>query len=57
MQPEIIDEILQEPKIQIAYPSTTIYTKELKDSKWLNAESFKSVPLSDNTIPPKFMHK
>lgn len=49
---EIIDEILAEPNIQIAYPSTTIYTKERKMGADENQEAFKSVRLSDGAIPP-----
>ncbi|WP_299547470.1 mechanosensitive ion channel domain-containing protein [uncultured Helicobacter sp.] len=48
---EIIDEILAEPNIQIAYPSTTIYEgKRQMDSKV--EQSFKAVRVGDGGIPP-----
>ena len=53
---EIIDEILAEPNIQIAYPSTTIYTKEYKMGEGENQEAFKNVRLSDGAIPPASFH-
>ncbi len=52
---EIIDEILQEPNIQIAYPSTTIYEGRQKQlPRKSDNEAFKSVHLkSDGEIPPQ----
>lgn len=52
---EIIDEILQEPNIQIAYPSTTIYEGKQKMLPHKNdKEAFKSVHLkSDGEVPPQ----
>lgn len=54
---EIIDEILQQSDIQIAYPSTTIYEgkqKTLSNEK----ESFKNIPIkSDGEIPPQNFFK
>ncbi|MBX7490351.1 mechanosensitive ion channel domain-containing protein [Helicobacter turcicus] len=46
---EIINEILQEPSIQIAYPSTTVYEgKRKKEHK----EAFKTARVGDGVIPP-----
>ncbi|WP_300667776.1 mechanosensitive ion channel domain-containing protein [Helicobacter sp. UBA3407] len=52
---EIIDEILQEPNIQIAYPSTTIYEGRQKQlPRKSDNKAFKSVHLkSDGEIPPQ----
>ncbi|WP_297809947.1 mechanosensitive ion channel domain-containing protein [uncultured Helicobacter sp.] len=52
---EIIDEILLQPDIQIAYPSTTIYEGKQKNLSHTNEnETFKNVSLkSDGEIPPQ----
>ncbi|TLD87800.1 mechanosensitive ion channel domain-containing protein [Helicobacter sp. MIT 05-5294] len=52
---EIIDEILNQPDIQIAYPSTTIYEGRHNQPSHINEnEPFKNTPLkSDGAIPPQ----
>lgn len=49
---EIIDAILEEPNIQIAYPSTTVYEGKRKVEENLQGEAFKSVRVGDGAIPP-----
>ncbi len=52
---EIIDEILQQPDIHIAYPSTTIYEGKQKTSLQENEnKAFKSIPIKgDGEVPPQ----
>ena len=49
---EIIDAILEEPNIQIAYPSTTVYEGKRKVKENLQGEAFKGVRVGDGAIPP-----
>ena len=46
---EIINAILTEPSIQIAYPSTTVYEGRRKDE---HRENFKPMRIGDGIIPP-----
>lgn len=51
---EIIDEILQQPDIQIAYPSTTIYEGKQKTLEEDENKAFKSIPIKGNgEVPPQ----
>ncbi|MBD5165724.1 mechanosensitive ion channel domain-containing protein, partial [Helicobacter sp.] len=52
---EIIDEILQQPDIHIAYPSTTIYEGRQKTPLQENEnKAFKSIPIKgDGEVPPQ----
>lgn len=51
---EIIDEILQQPDIQIAYPSTTIYEGRQKTLEEDENKAFKSIPIKgDGEVPPQ----
>lgn len=51
---EIIDEILQQPDIQIAYPSTTIYEGKQKTLEEDENKAFKSIPIKgDGEVPPQ----
>ncbi|TLD85337.1 mechanosensitive ion channel [Helicobacter sp. MIT 11-5569] len=45
---EIINAILQEPSIQIAYPSTTVYEGKRKSEQ----EAFKATRVGDGVVPP-----
>lgn len=51
---EIINEILAESNIQIAYPSTTVYEGKHKENiaKVGQGEAFKSARIGDGAIPP-----